>query len=1243
MEQIGQALPRLEAVESQPYTALRQVVAATLRESPALRTMAEVVRADPRIFDEIAAFGTRRPDFRATYDPPGRAVAPMLAGLAHAAPDLYDAAFEAHFDGLSQRVLERLEDDTAEIGYSYWPDICIGTGPQAQIFASALLEDKPELSGQLLLLDQNSCVGGTFRDSDAMDFRGNSRNRPQTDEPPIPGTKGNINPLVPGVMTPADYSAETYVPVVSLFRRPVTANHALHGMPIGLNLRLVAIVPDATEQAHPDFPGRLTAIARHEVTGKTYALRTDSLIGAIGGGEPTFATFSEATQKLIAAERQLLNDPEAPRMPLIMTHADLYAHKGSTLFPFNNIKDVAVIGAKDGGCTAVGTFLGYEPRADGSVMQIDRIKTLDWYGQPATDDLRYAQSSRFRYIQLALEFARRANPERDYRITPDDTRVDAITVNPDSTKAIIGPKQYDLVVIPTGFANDGEQWALDLLREPLRYDDVAVQVAIKDPAKYSLSPGDTITLPKGFNLEQIQILNVNPDDLDIFYTVAITDTQGKVTIGSLGADSTQKTSLGDYCNLEKFGGSPASEVLQTASQKVEVMQTADFCALSESDQKAFLAKQPVFFPGDVMAGGGLSDGYGYKVIKCSGESVELEELVFNNVTNRVQVASIIELDYDELLNSIRYSETDGLLIVNPAIAEPDSDTYVDSISSLSVITELEAFADQNAIIVLPPNTTSDIFYAILYRNDDQSIGYGLIFNDEERTWTNRVGSVPKLVEILSENDSVKIILPKPAERPPEKEAEPAVQLGGLSGEAFYALSDEQKRQRLQPDTVIYFGSTLTGSAFIVNEVNTDGFVILNGLDYNAETGFSDINMSTLKSIKLNDLAESIRNQGAIINNPALLAKNAELCRQITTTAKNVNADLEQLAAQNAVLVDTTIGNYINLYSFVLEQDGTVGYSFKNDNNFFGQDRLNTTVPSRNFASLKQSISATGANAIFKIIIPPQPVTNTVSVQPAKQPQAPTKRTGFTVITAPDSDKPIAKQLNGAPVYLIGSAANLPIDRDVTRLIPNIPDNSQSTFVSQPRVELTAGRIALGRRTPPLNDRQPPLETKGQLNPSQLDEQQQPTRVSLKLHKPDKRGPIRNLEPDQALRLGIGMQAREQGMYFDNFNTLSDSDIWSPTVSIKRNPKDKTLLSVIAYASTLQGRLPDETLTVLLQNKLVTGALDQMLKAPGVTAIELRLPFDIRGLQVGAIQIIPKTNVKPRPFLPRFPGRSRKTN
>jgi hypothetical protein len=126
----------------------------------------------------------------------------------------------------------------------------------------------------------------------------------------------------------------------------------------------------------------------------------------------------------------------------------------SNPFPLQGVKRVAVIGAGDSGNVTVEALLGYGPEIGQAPQELDRVLSVDWYGQEAKTKEQF-ETCRNRYAQLANDFPRKSNPSADYRISPIPVKAVGLSRAEDGrlrVKDLMGTKRdYDLVIDCSGF------------------------------------------------------------------------------------------------------------------------------------------------------------------------------------------------------------------------------------------------------------------------------------------------------------------------------------------------------------------------------------------------------------------------------------------------------------------------------------------------------------------------------------------------------------------------------------------------------------------------------------------------------------------------------------------------------------------------------------------------------------------------------------------------------------------------
>ncbi len=429
-----------------------QEVAHRMRDDSALRALAITIRGSD-VWDEVAPFITRREDFRAEYDVPGRVFAPMLAGMLREAPGMVDLAIAQSTERNSTYIWEKIGRDRS----AYIPVVVGGTGPSGQIFVSQLRNAYGAVADYTASVDKRRHLGGTFRASAEGSFVLNSRTRPQLNEPPVPGTQANINDLRPGVLTPADISNCAYLTAMEL-GRVIAANQALHANPLTAT-EIVSISRNLSPSQ--DLPGQLIMVL--ERGGERKVVTTDEFIDTSGLNEPSLPVDTPEFLELMQKERaKPLNERR------IVTGEELNQLLGSNEvdFPLQGVKEVAVIGDRDTGSVAVGLLTGLEPRVDNSVSQIDWVEKIYWYGQTKENLKEYVAGSRLRYAQLGLEMRRDGEPSRYSRIRAR-LKADYIQEDEQSNRITVDGEAVDLVVLANGYKNDPVEHLQELVLAPI--------------------------------------------------------------------------------------------------------------------------------------------------------------------------------------------------------------------------------------------------------------------------------------------------------------------------------------------------------------------------------------------------------------------------------------------------------------------------------------------------------------------------------------------------------------------------------------------------------------------------------------------------------------------------------------------------------------------------------------------------------------------------------------------------------
>lgn len=1230
MEYLGNnPLPELEQVES-PDRAVRHVIASVLKESPALRTMAELVRDDPPLFETVADYMARVEDFRATYDRPGRSVAPWFAAVAQGNPDLLDTALDSHFDLKSEAFKAKLDSEVASSGYSYVPLLVVGSGPQAQIFVSELAQAKPELVPSTAVIDKSTSVGGTFRNIDGMNFRLNSRTRPQTDERPVPGTTSNLNTLAPGVVTLPDMATEVY-PAADTLGRAIRINHALNGNQVGLGLELVAVAPDTSPES-TQLPGKVSVVVR-DAEGIEFTIRTDSLVATSGVGEPKLSRFTTETRDLI---KELQKKRDAGEQTPVMSYADFYKWMSEKRFPLEGIKRVAVIGAGDSGRTAVGTLLGYEPRPDGSVIQVDTVEKLDWYGQTSNNDRAFIERTRLRYGQLALELPRRQNNLRASRVESFEVKPANLSLVDDGKVRVSDTGNvYDLVVIATGFENNGQKWLEDKLKQPLLVDSERVQEALDSENPISLDSGDIVVFPVGYNIAELHILRKQssrfvPDVTQ--YTVSITTQDGKTSIGTLLQGSNPDngevySELADYCALDNFVSEQQSNLrvlaeVEGVTQEAEVQQTLDFLNMSKSQKIEFLGKKPFFFPGGSCRN--LSSITCYQVDDIDDSAIYLERYAFNFEDQIFIRLGGTRIDYRGFGEALRQSNDLGLLVSNPALNSlllNGTGKNAETFRGPELIDRIDELTDQNAVLLFD-NPNERINLVTLYRNKSGEIKFAF-YDGVEDTYESAVSfdedrlrdrlaiaanvtvinlNQPRGLEVLAKSDNYRSFV----------------------GTEFTNLSDAEKMAQLRPGTIILGGGSKNSTYIVVSTGQDAQTVQLKRIAIStapdrtiSETG----NILDSGATPLSQVTSIIGGQsGALINAPAILApsnKNSVYADSqiLNLPQAEILNRLEEFFELGAILVSSRSEGFYKTVIPIKKADGSFEAAVIRNNGYIGLDAVTIGV----IRDLDSQLD------LDRVIIPPRS-----NRKRAKLKYTPTTKPTIITVTGQDN-LPIAKQVDQAPIYLVGPAAGLKVMDEVTQLIPDIPENSVGIFTSQPRVVELAGKLAIANRRAKARTTQ---------EEQYCDVEDlaggDPATVTVENLQGNVAPAAKRLDPRTLLKLGFGITSRHRGLYSDPVSEISTvGKLQKISMSVKLDPKDPHKMVV----STMSGKnneivVGDEAyLYEVATNPLINHAFATLLAQRGTNGIKVVLPFDDRGLRLDTMEVEVKRKAKLRPNLP----------
>lgn len=467
-----------------------------------------------------------------------------------------------------------------------------------------------------------------------MNFRLNSRTRPQTDDRPAPGTRANINDIRPGVITPADVTSEMYMPAKD-FGRVVALNHTLASdICLGMNVESV----DVNHASRYGQSGNISVVLCDEESGKRFMILTDNLVVASGLGDENAQMFgTQQTKEIISIEQQRkANGQQA----IVLTVEQLLREidGGEIDFPLQGRKRIAVIGGGDGARVAVGKLLGYEPRTDKSVTQLDFVEHVDWFGQNARTLKEFVKKERLRYVQLGLELPRNTKTNRFSRVTAIDSKVTQLSYSGGdsvvdvTTESGVTTGNYDLVVIATGY----EPTALETLRrQPLTVKEALEIIDESNP--HGLKVGDLVEYAPGFSLSSIEVVASQGQDLLIKFT------KPDKTFGYFNIPNT-KAAITQYLSPEAITGKEMPLVPRKFDGLIGYSQFA------ELDRESQIKK--ILTGSIVWCFGGSSN----RILRVTGRDTDTQLLTADRVSFNGDGSTEtrkIKISVDEIIDDIR--------------------------------------------------------------------------------------------------------------------------------------------------------------------------------------------------------------------------------------------------------------------------------------------------------------------------------------------------------------------------------------------------------------------------------------------------------------------------------------------------------------------------------------------------------------------------------------------------------------
>ncbi len=389
--------------------------ASRLRDSVHFRILAQLVRRNPEIYEEMLQVLDRREEFKTNLAGPGehhRDFAALFAALHlnNRSSVLLDQAIDRTAEAESEWLKEQIRE-----GNNYVHELLIGTGVHSGVYRQERLMIIPEDPG--LAIDRDHKIGGQFAQFGGDAFYMNSRNRPENKRlPHIPGTEGSLNSQGSKAVTqPSDVSGEIY-PTNWDNAQSVRANQFMIGRNVvDFELKLVEPLPpgDGPES------GILKVTAVDTMTGEEYVIRTDRLVlpSGIGTEISGLDETKGQTELILQASKQDIRSGELAKIYLSSQISARLADPTNP-YPQRGIKRVVAWGKGDSFKVAIGGLLGHEGQMGKTVTQLDRVQEVVAIGQEFLTKEEWMRCERARYHTLGLEFPRAQVEEYYHRIKP---------------------------------------------------------------------------------------------------------------------------------------------------------------------------------------------------------------------------------------------------------------------------------------------------------------------------------------------------------------------------------------------------------------------------------------------------------------------------------------------------------------------------------------------------------------------------------------------------------------------------------------------------------------------------------------------------------------------------------------------------------------------------------------------------------------------------------------------------------
>lgn len=300
--------------------------------------------------------------------------------------------------------------------------LVVGAGLHAAIYCTA--RHARGLSAPWVI-EQSDRVGGIFACSKGPSFYLNSRNRPG--QLSIPGDlQGSLNVLPEAMVQPSDIDGSEYFPN-DVMAWVIRVHLAMFSAGVILNREVTSF---SGQSFLTGIPGRRVRCGGGSNATDFFSSRTVVAPG-LGNQTNPFTAMQDDLKEVISF-RDFMAKMDSP-------------------FPLRGLKRVAVIGAGDSGKTAIEVLTGQGPRPGMSVLGIDHIERIDWYGLRSGETCEsFRAVNRSRYMKIGGLLPRQQNPSESSRVTP---RGKALSVSGDFGGARVEGRAYDLVINCTGFTS----------------------------------------------------------------------------------------------------------------------------------------------------------------------------------------------------------------------------------------------------------------------------------------------------------------------------------------------------------------------------------------------------------------------------------------------------------------------------------------------------------------------------------------------------------------------------------------------------------------------------------------------------------------------------------------------------------------------------------------------------------------------------------------------------------------------